>query len=123
MKMNQKGADYGSKGESGERDPKGASRADTRGEKRVKTPMADKEKSSVSARKGSESGETGERIPDAGKRDRPDEKHESMTGGVGMGIKDGLGARSGGDAGKHDGRTGEMNSGRSSGTVYTHKRG
>ena len=123
MKMQQKGTEYGRKGESGERYPKGSSSEDKRGEKRVKTPMMDKEKTSVSARKGSESGETGERIPDAGKRDRADEKHESMTGGVGMGIKDGIGERSSGHMGKHDGRTGELNTGRHEGNVYDHKRG
>jgi hypothetical protein len=40
-----------------------------------------------------------------------------------MGVKDGIGERSSNHMGKHDGRTGELNTGRHEGNVYDHKRG
>jgi hypothetical protein len=123
MKMQQKGTEYGRKGESGERYPKGSSSEDTRGEKRVKTPMMDKEKFTSKSNVGSEKGESGESIPDTTQRDRESSKHESLVGGVGMGVKDGIGERSSSHMGKHDGRTGELNTGRHEGNVYDHKRG
>jgi hypothetical protein len=115
MKMSQEGTTRGLKSESGEREPKGATSSDTSGERKVSVPMADR----VHGAKGI----TGEKIPESSSAaDKTGERRESITGGVGMGQHDRLAGREASHAGKHDGRTGEFNSGRMEGSVYDHKR-
>lgn len=111
MKMNQSGTTRGLKGESGEHTPKGATSRDSSGEKRVGASKVDKTP---------EPGQTGERIPAATASDRTGEKTAGITGGVGMGQHDALTGRDGSHSGKHDGRTGEFNSGRADGVAYKH---
>jgi hypothetical protein len=106
---------YGTKGESGEREPKGAAAAD-RGQKKVGVPIADREKAPE--------GLSGERSPAGAKaRDSSGERKEKLEGGVGQGKADALTGRTGSHAGKHDGRTGEFNAGKQESVVYRHKRG
>lgn len=112
-KMNQSGTTRGLKGESGEREPRGATSSDSSGEKRVGASKVDKTP---------EPGQTGERIPAATASDRTGEKSAGITGGVGQGQHDKLTGREAGHAGKADGRTGEFNSGRSEGTAYRHEK-
>jgi hypothetical protein len=111
---------FGTKHETGERIPKGAS--DRKGERHDRVPKEDKERTSVKAKEHSSKGETGERIPDAAKRDSTGERHEGLNGGVGMGMKDGLGKRPSEHMGKADGRLGEFNTGRSESKAYEHKK-
>lgn len=105
---------YGSKGESGEREPKGATSSDTRGERHTGTPKADREH-------GAE-GDSGEHAPGSKASDSSGERHAKIVGGVGMGKADSIGAREASHMGKHDGRTGEFNTGKTSATVYSRKR-
>lgn len=71
----------------------------------------------------SERGETGEKEPKGAiSSDRSGDRKERLVAGVGMGMKDGIGARESGHMGKHDGNTGEFNDGTTKGTCYTHKR-
>ena len=114
-KMNQYKTDYGTKGESGEKEPKGAAAAD-RGQKKVSVPIADREKG--------QEGYTREREPAGAKgKDSTGERREKIEGGVGQGKADALTGRKASHAGAHDGRTGEMNSGKQEGVIYRHQRG
>lgn len=96
-------------GMSGEREPPGADKADTKGERH----SGGAEKKAVA--------ESGEREPKGAKAsDRSGEKSVSLTNGIGMGKADRC-DRDG--IGQHDGRTGEVNTGNSGeGPHYKHKR-
>jgi hypothetical protein len=101
--------------ESGEREPKGATSSDTSGERHVKVPKEDRESG--------HKGVSGEREPKGAKAsDAGGERHSGIVGGVGIGKADMYGGR-GGEMGKHDGRTGEFNTGKKEGSVYSHQRG
>lgn len=114
-KMSQSKTDYGMRGETGEKMPKGAIASDASGEKRVKVPKADSEKGTT--------GQTGEKIPMAVKgKDSTGEKRVNIVGGVGMGKADSIGLRESGHMGKHDGHQGEVKGGSSESVVYDHKR-
>jgi hypothetical protein len=105
---------YGERAESGEKEPKGANASDTSGEKRVSVPKEDREKNTP--------GYSGEHEPAGAKsRDASGEERERIVGGVGMGKADAMTGRDG-HTGKHDGRTGEFNTGSQKGTVYSHQR-
>jgi hypothetical protein len=115
MKMNQEGTTRGLKGESGERISGKATSSDSSGERKVSVPTRD--------RMHGAQGVSGERIPESSSAaDKSGERRETITGGVGMGQHDAIVGRDSGHAGKHDGRTGEFNGGRSEGTAYDHKR-
>jgi|ERR1700756_5048714 len=104
---------YGSRHESGEREPKGVTASDTGAERHTKVPKEDRESG--------HRGESGEHEPKAVKAsDSGGERHGSIVGGVGMGKADDHGR--GADGGKHDGRTGEFNTGRHESHVYSHQR-
>ena len=62
-------------------------------------------------------GESGEKLPKAKSSDGSGEKSSRLTNGVGMGKADATGRSSGGK------ERGEMNTGRSESTCYTHKKG
>lgn len=113
-KMSQAGTTKGLKGESGEREPKGATSSDSSGEKKVGVPKADNTKGTR--------GQTGERIPKSTASDRTGEKSMRIAGGVGQGQHDALTGRDGGHAGKQDGKVGEFNTGRTESTSYRHKK-
>jgi hypothetical protein len=113
-KMQQARTDYGTKGETGEREPKGAAAAD-RGQRKVAVPVAD-------SQKGTE-GYTREKYPaNAKASDSGGERKAKMAGGVGMGKADDLGQRSDSHAGRPDGRVGEFNHGKNDSVVYKHQR-
>ncbi len=62
-------------------------------------------------------GETGEKLPKAGKADLSGERSEKKINGVGMGKEDATGERNAGSK-----ETGEYNTGRSEGVCYSHNR-
>lgn len=110
MPMKQPYTDMGEKGETGEKEPKGAKASDATGEKSVKVPKADSEKGIK--------GETGEREPSGVKAsDRGGEEKKRIIGGVGMGMKDSLSREGMGSK-----ERGEHNTGRSEKEIYSHKR-
>jgi hypothetical protein len=113
MPMKQPHTDFGYRGETGEKEPKGASSSDTSGERKVKVPREDRE--------AGKPGESGEHEPKGAKAsDSGGERKVRIMGGVGQGKADSIGAREGSHLGKHDGRTGEMNTGRKEGHFYHH---
>jgi hypothetical protein len=125
-KMSQSGTDYGTRGETGERAPKGAAAADKsstgRGSSGPK--MAGSTGSSM-RQAGTDygtKGETGEKTPgDAKASDGGGERRASMAGGVGMGQADAIVGRDASHLGKQDGRQGELKEGRhSEGHFYKH---
>ena len=67
-------------------------------------------------------GETGEKIPSGSRSsDTKGERKVGLTGGVGMGVKDGIPGRDGSHHGKFDGQVGEYNDGRMDGEhCYRH---
>jgi len=67
-------------------------------------------------------GETGEKAPSGAKAsDASGQRSAKITNGVAMGQRDDLVGRNGSDAGKAEGRTGELNTGRKGeGHFYTH---
>ena len=104
---------YGTRHESGEREPKGVRASDTSGERHVGVPKED--------RMGGHKGASGEHEPKGAKAsDSGGERHGGINGGVGMGKADDHGR--GSDHGKHDGRTGEFNTGKRESSVYSHQR-
>lgn len=109
-KMSQPGTDYGVRGETGEKMPKGASSVDTKQERKS------------GAKERATPGVSGERWPpNVAKRDESGEKHGSMVGGVAQGHADGIPGRDGSHLGKVDGRTGELKGGRhDEGYFYKH---
>jgi len=114
-KMNQQGTTRGEKAESGERFPAGVRSSDSSGERKVSVPTRDRVH-------GAE-GVSGERIPEASSAaDHTGERSEGITGGVGQGQHDATTGRDGSHTGKHDGRTGEFNGGRSAGVAYRHQK-
>ena len=116
--MSQKKADYGERGESGERFPKGARSSDSQGERKVGVPMADRDR-------GNNSGQSGEREPPGAKsRDSSGEKSGKINGGVGMGKADATGNAEGsrGRDGMSEYERGEFNTGRTEAEFYDHKR-
>ena len=116
--MNQPGTDKGSRGESGEKIPAKARSSDSSGQRKVGVPTFDKESGSKNQRS-----ETGAKSPMASKAsDSSGEKREKITGGVAMGGADNLKGREPSHMGKHDGRTGEMNDGKTEGSCYAHKK-
>ncbi len=110
MGMNQAGTDKGTRGETGERSPKGVTASDRTGQK-----------SSGGAEKSYPS-QTGAKAPGGVKAsDGGGERRASMTGGVGMGQADSMTGRDASHMGKNDGRTGELKEGRhSEGHFYKH---
>ena len=95
--------------------PKGAKSSDRTGEKKIGTSMVDKEVF--------RSGASGEKIPKGAlSSDTSGERKAPIAGGVGMGRADGLGLRDASHMGKHDGKTGEMNTGSREHVAYEHKR-
>lgn len=106
--------DYGRAGESGEKFPRGANREDERGERKVRG-AGDRDKESASIPKNNK-GQTGESVTGrAISSDRSGEKRVGIAGGVGMGEFDDLKGRHKEHIGRHDGRTGEHNTGKQSG--------
>jgi len=67
-------------------------------------------------------GETGEKAPSGAKAsDASGERSARLVNGVALGQRDALVGRTGSDTGKHDGTTGELNTGRKGeGHFYTH---
>ncbi len=116
MPMKQPHTDFGEKGETGEKEPKGVRASDAGGEKKVKVPQEDREVG--------KKGASGEVEPKgASSSDRTGETRSGINGGVGMGMHDAITGREAGHAGKQDGKVGEFNSGRQNKVVYTHERG
>jgi hypothetical protein len=111
MKQNMqsgKRIDYGQRGESGEREPHIKDEG-----RHVGVPKEDRETG--------HKGLSGEHEPKGAKgRDSSGERSSGIVGGVGMGKADAHGR--GSDGGKHDGRTGEFNTGTKEGSVYSHQR-
>lgn len=98
-------------------EPKGAKSSDSTGEKRVGVSKVDREMGGVPSRTGA--------TPPKGatSSDTSGERKVKLEGGVGMGKMDGMGAREGSHAGKHDGRLGEFKGHMGEKVVYDHKRG
>ena len=98
-----------------EKEPKGATASDRTGEKNVRVPKEDKEVFHTGA--------TGEKVPKGAlSSDTSGERKRPIEGGVGMGMADGIGLREASHMGRHDGRTGELNTGSRESVVYDHKR-
>ena len=98
-----------------EKEPKGAKSSDRTSEKKIGASMVDKEVF--------RSGASGEKIPKGAlSSDTSGERKATIAGGVGMGRADGLGLRDASHMGKHDGKTGEMNTGSREHVAYEHKR-
>lgn len=105
--------DYGERHESGEKEPKGVDRSDTKGKRHEAVPKADKESGTRGA--------SGEREPAGAKsRDASGELKRPLEGGVGMGKADSIGARETSHLGKHDGRLGEVKGHMGEKNVYAH---
>ena len=95
--------------------PKGVSKPDMSGDKRIKASSVDKEKFHTGA--------SGEKMPKGVlSSDTSGERKAPIAGGVGMGKADGLGLREGSHMGHHDGRLGEMKGHMGEKSVYDHVR-
>lgn len=114
MAMKQPHTDFGDRRESGEKIPKTAQSRDTSGEKHDRVPKAD--------RADAPRGETGEREPKSTASDMTGERKRGLVGGVGMGKADGIKGRESSHLGSHDGRTGELNTGKTEAHVYRHSK-
>ena len=96
--------------------PKGVKSSDRTGEKKVGVSKVDREMGGVPS-------VTGAKAPKgATSSDMSGERKAPITGGVGMGKADGMGARESGHMGHHDGRLGEMKGHMGEKVVYDHKR-
>lgn len=113
--MSQDRSDYGMKGETGEKIPSRATSTDSTGERKVKVPMQDKMTGNPS--------ESGAKAPAGAKgNDATGERKVNIMGGVGQGMHDRLTGRDGGEAGRTDGHTGELNTGKKESNFYRHKK-
>jgi len=100
-----------------EKMPKGVMSSDMSGEKRVHVSKVDREGDGVPSH-------TGAKAPKAAlSSDTSGERKAPITGGVGMGMMDGMGAREASHMGKNDGRLGEFKGHMGEKVVYDHKRG
>jgi len=98
-------------------EPKGVKSSDMTGQKRVSVSKVDRED-------GGAPSHTGAKAPKAAmSSDISGERKAPITGGVGMGMMDGIGGRESSHMGKYDGRLGEMNTGSKESVCYEHKRG
>ena len=97
--------------------PKGATSSDMTGQKKVGVSKVDREGMGVPSTTGA--------TPPKGalSSDTSGERKAPITGGVGMGKMDGMGARSSGHMGMNDGRLGEFKGHMGEKVVYDHKRG
>jgi len=106
---------YGMRGESGEKMPKGVVSSD-------KTGMKKGSESGPNSTKGTK-GASGEMIPKgATSSDTSGERKAKLVGGAAMGKADSIGSREASHMGKYDGQCGEMKGGSSEKVVYEHKR-
>ena len=98
-----------------EKSPKGVSKPDMSGDKRIKASSVDKEKFHTGA--------SGEKMPKGVlASDTSGERKAPIAGGVGMGKADGLGLREASHMGKNDGMLGEMKGYVGEKVCYDHKR-
>jgi len=126
--MKQKGTEYGAnRGETGEREPKGARASDASGERKGGSsgPKLSGSTGSRMSQSGTDygiKGETGEKAPGGAKAsDGGGEKRMPLAGGVAMGQRDSIAGRDSSHMGKQDGKVGELKEGRhSEGHFYKH---
>ena len=99
-----------------EKMPKGVVSSDMTGDKKVGVSKVDREYGGVPSTTGAKAPKGATSSDTSGERKAP------ITGGVGMGKADGMGARESSHAGHHDGRLGEMKGHMGEKTIYDHKR-